>query len=1185
MRIGPKSLDIKWRLALTATALTVALIAVVSAMQIHSLRNELGASIASRLSTLTLQTARDLDADLHALEAALTRTAQVLPQAALAGEGEFRRAIEQQQALLTLVDEVVLLAPQGRVLSDYPQKAGRVGIDASDRAYFKQVMRTGKPVISEPLAGKFDRLPFVFIAVPVFDGRNTIVAVLSGLLRLDRPNLFGRLAGARVGESGYYFVLSRLPDPVYVVHPDAQRILKPRPADGAASTARALLGFEGTTEDIDDDGTRALFSYQTMRTTGWTLATALPTAEAFAPLVAAERRAIVNALIAALCVAPLMWFFAWKALSPLLRLSASIRAMRADGGRLAAVEVGRHDEIGKLARSFNALVGELEGTQSRLRDSERRMRSITDSLPALVCYIDSGHVFRFNNLAYERWLQKPLTEITGRTVAEVYGDEVYQHLLPAIDAALRGERSRFEVAFTARDGTLHHASGKYLPHRSDDGSIVGIHGLIIDETKQRRATVDLETSRRFVQRTGEVAGVGGWQFELASNTLTWSEVTCRLHDVPTDYRPELDAAIGFYAPSAQPLIRAAVEAALANGTAWDLELPLVTATGRPFWARVNGAAEYEDGKPARLIGAIQDITARKQIEQALQDSREMLQVTLDSIGDAVITTDNEGRVLWLNPVAERMTGWLKAEATGRPLRQVFVTLDDETRRPAADPVHACIESGRTTGLARNTLLISRDGVEYGIEDSAAPIRASDGASHGAVLVFRDVSEQRRLSREMSHRATHDSLTGLVNRSEFETRLGRVFDALTNENGNNALLYIDLDQFKLVNDACGHSVGDQLLRQVSSLIAGTVRSRDTVARLGGDEFGVILERCDLERAQKVAQKICDQMEDFRFLHDGRRFRVGASIGLVPVDRRWINMAAVLQAADSSCYAAKEAGRNRVHVWFDTDRVVKARQGEMQWVGRLEQALDEDRFELYSQRIEQLAGATVGMHCEVLLRLREPDGTIVAPGVFLPAAERFNMATRIDRWVLRRIIGWLDRARIEGRAIALVSVNLSGHSVGDRAFHRDAREMLRLAAFDLRQLCFEITETAAITNFSDAKAFIDEMRALGVRIALDDFGAGASSFGYLKTLPVDYLKIDGQFITDLLTDELDHAAVRCFNEVATIVGVKTIAECVETEEIRLALTDIGIDMVQGYLIHRPEPMERFDALEEVADDAAR
>jgi diguanylate cyclase (GGDEF)-like protein len=384
------------------------------------------------------------------------------------------------------------------------------------------------------------------------------------------------------------------------------------------------------------------------------------------------------------------------------------------------------------------------------------------------------------------------------------------------------------------------------------------------------------------------------------------------------------------------------------------------------------------------------------------------------------------------------------------------------------------------------------------------------------------------------------------------------------------MYIDLDGFKVVNDACGHAAGDQLLRQVSVLLKAAIRGRDTVARVGGDEFGVILEMCDLEHGREIAQKICDQMEVYRFAHDGHSYRIGTSIGVVPIDGQWESCAAALQAADSCCYAAKDAGRNRVQVWAESDRTQRMRQGEMQWANRLEAAIEENRFVLFAQRIQSIRSPATGLYCEVLLRLREDDGSVILPGSFLPAAERFHLISRIDKWVLHRVIEMLEDDAIALDRIDTIAVNISGQSIGDRAFHRDLIRMLGESRFDAKKLCLEITETAAISNLGDTKAFIDEVRSLGLRIALDDFGAGATSFGYLRLLPVDYLKIDGQFITGLLEDPLNDAAVRCFSEAARIVGAKTIAEFVERRDILDALKVIGVDMVQGYLIHRPEPL---------------
>jgi diguanylate cyclase (GGDEF)-like protein len=441
----------------------------------------------------------------------------------------------------------------------------------------------------------------------------------------------------------------------------------------------------------------------------------------------------------------------------------------------------------------------------------------------------------------------------------------------------------------------------------------------------------------------------------------------------------------------------------------------------------------------------------------------------------------------------------------------------------------------------------------------------------AALAGRQAIQQlRETSGEMHYNATHDALTGLVNRSEFESRLRRVLQKAADDRSEHALLYIDIDQFKLVNDSCGHAIGDQLLQQVSKLFGAAIRARDTLARLGGDEFAIILEHCSAEQAQRVAQQICDAMAKFRFIHDNRSFRVGASIGLVPVDDRWTTAAAILQAADASCYAAKEGGRNRVHLWFDTDTAIRVRAGEMQWAMHIEHALDHNRFVLFAQRIEELGKKSHGIRAEALLRMVQDDGDLVLPGAFLPAAERFHLASRIDRWVMQHALAWL-KALPDPRAMRSLSINLSGHSIGDRAFHRYAMEAFREAGPRIcQQVCVEITETAAVTNLGDAAAFIAQIRALGVGVALDDFGSGASSFGYLKNLPVDYLKIDGQFVQDVVDDPLDEAAVRCFAEVARVVGVKTVAEFVDRPEVLAKLRILGIDYAQGFLLHRPAPL---------------
>ncbi|MEK8051884.1 EAL domain-containing protein [Ideonella sp. DXS22W] len=623
---------------------------------------------------------------------------------------------------------------------------------------------------------------------------------------------------------------------------------------------------------------------------------------------------------------------------------------------------------------------------------------------------------------------------------------------------------------------------------------------------------------------------------------------------------------------------------------YECELRMWHREGRWIWvlARARVISRTPDGQPEWVAGTHQDITDSRRLATELAEQHELMRVTLQSIGDAVITTDASGHVVWLNPVAERLTGWSSRDARARPLRQVFHIVDERTREPAADPVAACLAGGEVVALGSHTLLISRDGTEYGVEDSAAPIRSEQGTVLGTVLVFHDVTEQRRLSGEMNWRASHDPLTGLVNRTEFESRLARVLKAAQEERSHHALLFIDLDQFKLVNDTCGHAAGDQLLQQVARMLGDQVRTRDTLARLGGDEFAVILEHCRLPQARRVAQQICDRLEQYRFIHDSQRFRIGASIGLVPVDERWRSTAAVLQAADSCCHAAKEAGRNRVQAWRDDDGEVSERHGAMRWAMRLERALDEHQFVLFAQRIEglspRLPGATQpAVHAEVLLRLREPDGSLVAPGAFLPAAERFHLASRIDRWVLRQVLDWMA-ATPHIADIECLSVNLSGQTIGDRSVHGQVMGMLREAGPQVcSRLCLEITETAAITRLADAALFIEQVRAAGVRVALDDFGAGVSSFGYLKSLRVDKLKIDGQFIRQLEDDALEAAAVRCFVDVARVAGLETVAEFVETEGQRQRLCQLGVNYAQGYLLHEPAPLHTLFEPDALAADA--
>lgn len=559
----------------------------------------------------------------------------------------------------------------------------------------------------------------------------------------------------------------------------------------------------------------------------------------------------------------------------------------------------------------------------------------------------------------------------------------------------------------------------------------------------------------------------------------------------------------------------------------------------------------------------------KQLANAEFAARQLAHVTLDSIGDAVISTDKDSIVVYMNPVAEQLTGWSAANAEGQPLETVFNIINEHTREPVPTPLRRVFSEGKVQGLANHTVLISQDGQEYAIQDSAAPIRSIDGDILGAVMVFSDVTEARALEQQITHQATHDSLTDLVNRPEFEHRLNRVLDSIRDSDAVHALFYMDLDQFKIINDTCGHSAGDEMLRQISTLFLAHIRNRDTLGRIGGDEFVVLMEHCDIEHAIRVAEQLRKSVEELRFPWEERIFSLGVSIGVVEIDRNSQGINEVLQAADNACYLAKEAGRNRIHVYHEDGQAMTERREEMHWISILTQALEQDRFELHAQKIFAFGDeqAQLPQHYELLIRMVDTDGQPILPTVFIRAAERYNLMVSIDRWVVEHTLFWLANQNGEN-ALTLWGINLSGQSLGDEHFLDFVLQLLDQTGVRGEQLCFEITETAAISNLARAKIFIQAVRQRGCKMALDDFGSGLSSFAYLKTLHVDYLKIDGIFVKDMVDDEFDLAMVRSINEIGQLLGMLTIAEFVESPMILERIRELGVDAAQGFEVGMPE-----------------
>ena len=577
------------------------------------------------------------------------------------------------------------------------------------------------------------------------------------------------------------------------------------------------------------------------------------------------------------------------------------------------------------------------------------------------------------------------------------------------------------------------------------------------------------------------------------------------------------------------------------------------------------------GAVVGTVGIARDITERKRVEEALSREREKAEVTLHSIGDGVITTDADGLVELLNPVAESLTGWTEQEAKGRPLSEVFRIVDERTTDPVEDLISRVLGEKRTVWLPAHTLLIGRDGTEYAIEESAAPIRDTTGRVLGVVLVFKDVTEQRHVSRRMLHQATHDSLTDLVNRAELEKRLDLAIGAFHLHGTPYALCYLDLDQFKVVNDTAGHVAGDEMLRQMASLLKARIRSRDTLARLGGDEFILLLENCPVGNALEIAEDVVATVREYRFTWQERRFAVGVSVGVAPITGDIIEGGQLITRADIACYTAKDLGRDRVYLYQSGDSELSQRHHDMLRAAELREALENDLFRLCVQPIRATAdpGGRILDH-EVLLRLLGTDGNLLFPGSFLPAAERFGVMVELDRWVIREALRQFSSfpGGSEGPGIA---INLSGSALADDRLIDFVRASLASSGVEAKRVCFELTETTAINRLAVAQRLISELRKLGCRFALDDFGSGLSSFTYLKHLPVDFLKIDGSFVRDAPSDDVDRAMLKAINDIGHTMGIATVAESVETEESLAVVRELGVDFAQGSAVGDPRLLE--------------
>ena len=627
-----------------------------------------------------------------------------------------------------------------------------------------------------------------------------------------------------------------------------------------------------------------------------------------------------------------------------------------------------------------------------------------------------------------------------------------------------------------------------------------------------------------------------------------------------------------------------------DGRAWLAETAPTVAALDQLSARLDEVASelaartMRSSRDAMLLNALLillacavaalSVTKVRQTANALFHQKELAEVTIRSIGDAVITTDSLGRVEYINPAAEQMTGWRNAQAKGLPLERVFEVVNGITLEPQINPIATCLRENRVVSLDNNTVLVRRDGVRRYIEDSAAPIRDPAGQLVGGVLVFYDATEVHQAAHLISYRATHDALTGLINRREFEHRLAALLAPGRDDSTRHALLFLDLDQFRIANESGGHLAGDHLLREVSRILKEQTRGSDVLGRLGGDEFGLIIRGCTLEEARESAEALRAAVAGHRFEWQGMHFHTQLSVGLVPFGLDAGAPAALLSQAEAACHLAKEKGRDRLQVYDPKDRDIGLRSGGIHWVARLNEALLRDRFTLYCQPVVALGGRH-RRHGEVLVRMLDPEGRLVLASQFIPHAERYGLMPRLDRWVVRRVLATLGALYAQGRGeeAGVLAINLSGATLSDRALAQFVRDELETSGVPPSALCFEITETAAISSLSETSALIDSLRRLGCGFSLDDFGRGMSSFMYLKQLPVDYLKIDGEFVRNMKDDPVSRAMVKAIHAMGQAMGIATVAECVENPDVRRQLEALAIDYIQGLEVGPPQPLAQY------------
>lgn len=714
------------------------------------------------------------------------------------------------------------------------------------------------------------------------------------------------------------------------------------------------------------------------------------------------------------------------------------------------------------------------------------------------------------------------------------------------------------------NGEMRYANASYSGIRDGSGNLKYILVQSTDITDKKLAEIMLSDNLQRLDLALSAASMGTWEWSIISGVLWWSDETCKIFGIEShEFGNDFESYLSFAPVESRKKLDQRCKQIVKNAGKVDvfqIEHEIVRHDGSRGFIEIRGKIFLDDkGEAQRITGICMDVTETKRVSDELK----ILHRAMESSSSSVVITNTERVIKYVNQKFTYISGYDKSEILGKPFD--FLKSGETSDAIYIDMWDRVSDGHEWRGEIKNK---RKSGESYWERLAISSVKNTENKITHYIAIQEDITHEYELSEKLSYQASHDALTGLINRYEFERHVESVPSVFGGKNVIHALCFLDLDQFKLVNDTCGHLAGDNLLRQLSVILQEVVGDQGILARLGGDEFAVFIENSSLEQARSIADAMLEAVKDFQFAWEEHVFRLGVSIGLVPVTSEIPKFSELLQQADAACYMAKDLGRNRIHIYLSDDKELNLRHGEMQWATRIYRALNENLFCLYAQVIGALDSQRPPMY-ELLVRMRGDNEELIPPGAFIPAAERFNLIHKIDCWVVENALITVAKHPEFLQHVEYISINLSGHSIADEATRDFVITQISKHRIDASKLCFEVTETAAVLNLSVAEDFITALKFMGCRFALDDFGSGVSSFGYLKKLPVDYLKIDGMFVRDIAEDPIDHAMVKSINEIGHVMGMMTIAEFVENDSVQGKLTDLGVDYAQGFGVGQPQP----------------